>query len=60
MTGKEIWDVVLVLDKDAFKGTYGLAIVIEVRPGKDGLVKNVPLSHKNYKSYEKVHSYQGA
>ena len=56
----QVGDVVLVLDKDAFKGSYRLAIVTEVRPGKDGLVRNVLVSYKNYKAGEKVHSYKGA
>ena len=56
----KVGDVVLVLEKDAFKGSYRLAIVDEVHPGKDGLVRNVLVSYKNYKAGEKIHTYKGA
>ena len=56
----QVGDVVLVLDKDAFKGSYRLAVVDEVHPGKDGLVRNVLVSYKNYKAGEKIHTYKGA
>ena len=56
----QVGDVVLVLEKDAFKGSYRLAVVDEVRPGKDGLVRNVLVSYKNYKAGEKIHTYKGA
>ena len=35
-------------------------MVDEVRPGKDGLVRNVLVSYKNYKAGEKIHTYKGA
>ena len=56
----QVGDVVLVLDKDVFKGSYRLAVVEEVHPGKDGLVRNVLVSYKNYKTGEKIHTYKGA
>ena len=53
-------DVVLVLDRDAFKNAYHLAVVTDVRPSRDGRVRKVLVSYKNYRAGEKIHTYKGA
>ena len=42
-------DVVIVSDRNTLKGEYRLALVKEVFPGDDGLVRKVLLMYKNYK-----------
>ena len=52
-------DVVLVLDTNTLKGEYRLAIVVAIHPGKDGKVRTVTVSYKNFKIGEKVSEYKG-
>ena len=49
----------LVLDSDTFKGKYKLAIVAGVLPSRDGRVRKVTVSYKNFRTGEKVHVYKG-
>ena len=53
-------DVVLVLDKNSFRGEYRLGLIKEVFPGIDGKVRKVSLTYKNYKIGEKISQYSGA
>lgn len=53
-------DVVLVADKNTFRGEYRLGLVKEVHTGLDGKVRQVSLSYKNFKVGEKTHEYRGA
>ena len=55
----KVGDVVLVLDKDTFKGKYKLALVTDVLPSRDGKTRKVTVSYKNFKVGEKVHDYKG-
>ena len=55
----KVGDVVLVLDKDTFKGKYKLALVTGVLPSRDGKTRKVTVSYKNFKVGEKVHDYKG-
>jgi hypothetical protein len=53
-------DVVVVADSNSVRGRYNLAIVKEVFPGIDGLVRKVIVQYKNYKVGERVHEYTGS
>ena len=55
----KVGDVVLVLDSDTFKGKYKLAVVTGVLPSRDGRVRKVTVSYKNFRTGEKVHVYKG-
>ena len=52
-------DVVLLLDKNSLRGEYRLALVTQTHPGKDGKVRTVTISYKNFKTGEKVNEYKG-
>ena len=56
----QIGDVVLITDSNSLKGTYNLALVCETHPGKDGKIRTVTLSYKNYKVGETTKIYKGA
>ena len=56
----QIGDVVLITDSNSLKGTYNLALVCETHPGKDGKIRTVTLSYKNYKVGESSKVYKGA
>ena len=53
-------DVVLVMDQNSLRGVYKLGLVREVFPGRDGFVRKVSISYKNFKIGEKVYEYSGA
>lgn len=53
-------DVVIVADKNSLRGQYRVALVKKVFPGKDGKVRRVTLSYKNFKVGEKLEKYSGA
>ena len=55
----KVGDVVLVLDKDTFKGNYRLALVTGTLPSRDGSIRKVTVSYKNFKAGERVHVYTG-
>jgi hypothetical protein len=52
-------DVVLVLKDSPLKAEYRLARVKATYPDKDGVVRNVWISYKNYKVGERVVKYTG-
>jgi len=52
-------DVVLMADKDSFRGQHRIALVKKTFPGKDGKVRHVTLTYKNYRVGEKVTNYAG-
>lgn len=52
-------DVVIVADKNTFKGDYRLALVKEAFPGKDGKVRRVTVQYKSYRTGERPHEYRG-
>jgi hypothetical protein len=56
----EVGDVVLMSDSNSLKGDYKLAVVREVFPSVDGLVRKVALAYKNFKIGEKVYDYAGS
>ena len=56
----QVGDVVLVYESSAIKGQYKLGLITETIPSKDGVVRKVKLSYKNYKVDEKVTCYSGA
>lgn len=53
-------DVVIVADKNVFRGQYRVAKVNQVFPGKDGKVRKVTVIYKNFKVGEKFDKYTGA
>ena len=53
-------DVVMVADKNTFRGNYKLAIVKEVFPGQDGKVRRAKVQYKSYRTGERPHEYHGA
>ena len=53
-------DVVIVADKNTLRGEYRLALVRDVIPGEDGIVRKVMVHYKSYRSGESVHEYRGA
>ena len=56
----QVGDVVLITDSNSLRGSYNLALVNDTHPGKDGRVRTVTLSYKNYKVGESVREYKGA
>ena len=56
----QVGDIVLVADSNALRGTYSLARVMAVHPGKDGRVRTATLVYKRYKIGESVREYRGA
>ena len=54
-----VGDVVLVLDKDSFRGMYKLALVDDVIPSRDGRVRRVKVCYKLPKPGEKILEYKG-
>ena len=46
-------DVVLVADQNTVRGDYRVAIVKEVHPSKDGIVRRVSVRYKNYRAMTK-------
>lgn len=55
-----VGDVVVVSDANALRGKYYIALVSEVFPGKDGVIRKVALQYKTFKVGGKVHEYKGA
>ncbi|XP_031560858.1 uncharacterized protein LOC116296887 [Actinia tenebrosa] len=53
-------DVVIVADKNTFRGEYRLGLVKEVFPSKDAKVRRVTVTYKNYQVEEDVREYKGA
>ena len=53
-------DVVIIADKNTLRGEYCLALVRDVIPGEDGIVRKVMVHYKKYHSGESVHEYRGA
>ena len=53
-------DVVLVLDSDAIRSEYRLAVVKTVYPSRDGVVRKVLLSYRRYKVGESCVKYTGS
>ncbi|RUA05209.1 MAG: hypothetical protein DSY43_05115, partial [Gammaproteobacteria bacterium] len=53
-------DVVIVADKNVFRGEYRLGLVKEVFPSGDGKVRRVSVTYKNYRVGEDVREYRGA
>jgi hypothetical protein len=53
-------DVVIMADKNSFRGIYKIAMVKKVHPGIDGKVRKVTLTYKNFKVGEKVSEYSGS
>ena len=56
----QVGDIVLVYESSAIKGQYKLGLITETIPSKDGVIRKVKLSYKNYKVDEKVTCYSGA
>ena len=56
----QVGDVVLVSDSNTLRGTYNLALVNATHPGKDGRIRTVTVSYKNYKVGESTKEYRGA
>lgn len=56
----QVDDVVLVADSNAIRGEYRLARVTETHPGRDGSVRKVTITYKNFKTGKDVRSYSGA
>ena len=56
----KVGDVVLVYEPNTIKGQYKLGLITETIPSKDGVIRKVKLSYKNYKVNEKVTCYSGA
>ena len=56
----QVGDVVLVSDSNTLRGTYSLGLVHATHPGKDGKVRTVTISYKNYKVGESIKEYKGA
>ena len=55
----QVGDVVLVSDSNSLRGTYKLALVNATHPGKDGRVRTVTVSYKNYRVGESIKEYRG-
>ena len=53
-------DIVAVADQNHLRGRYHIARVSEVFPSKDGKVRRVSVTYKNFKQNEKVNIYKGA
>ena len=53
-------DIVLIGDKNTLRGEYRLGKVKETFPGRDGQVRRVSLTYKNFKPGEAISHYQGA
>ena len=56
----KVGDVVIVYEPNTVKGQYKLGLITETIPSKDGIIRKVKLSYKNYKVNEKVTCYSGA
>ena len=56
----KVGDVVIVYEPNTIKGQYKLGLITETIPSKDGVIRKVKLSYKNYKVNEKVTCYSGA
>ena len=41
-----VGDIVLIQDNNAVRGIWKLAQVVEAKPGRDGIVRNVKLRYK--------------
>ena len=52
-------DVVAVADSNSLRGRYYLARVMEVHPGRDGVVRRVTICYKSFKAGDKLHEYTG-
>ena len=52
-------DVVAVADSNSLRGRYHLARVMEVHPGRDGVVRRVTICYKSFKAGDKLHEYTG-
>ena len=52
-------DIVLMADKNSLRGQHRIALVKRTFPGKDGKVRHVTLTYKNYRVGEKVTCYAG-
>ena len=53
-------DVVLVLDSDSMRAEYRLAIIKEVYPGSDTVVRKVKIMYKRYKVKDTAVTYTGS
>jgi Mor family transcriptional regulator len=53
-------DIVALADSNALRGQYRIAVVREVYPGVDGVVRKVAVAYKNFKVGEKVYEYSGS
>ena len=56
----KVGDVVVVMDSSPWKQGYYIAVVKQVYPSKDGIVRRVSLGYKNFRVGEKVHEYRGS
>ena len=56
----KVGDVVVVVDSSPWKQGYYIAVVKQVYPSKDGIVRRVSLGYKNFRVGEKVHEYRGS
>ena len=52
-------DVVMVADQNTLRGDYRVAIVHEVHPSKDGLVRRVSIRYMNYRTMTKDYRLVG-
>jgi hypothetical protein len=52
-------DIVIVADSNTVRGRYSLARVVQVHPGKDGVVRKATIQYKRYKVSDKLHEYTG-
>ena len=55
----QVGDVVVVADANSLRGKYRIAMVSEVFPGTDGVVRSVALRYKTYRVGERVNEYKG-
>ena len=46
-------DVVLVADQNTVRGDYRVAVIKEVHPSKDGIIRRVSVRYKNYRTMTK-------
>ena len=53
-------DVVLVVDSDAIRSEYRLALIKEVFRGEDGVVRKVLISYRHYKVGDTAVQYTGS
>ena len=53
-------DVVLVSDQNVLRGEYRLALITDTHRSKDGKVRSVTCSYKNFRVGEKLIEYKGA